>query len=269
MITFPKKNKTVKCPYCYSKNIAENEDLKEIECLDCHEKWIRGLEWLHKGMKIWLNNIQGCYSALSRKKKKKYKEIIESFGKKWSSSYKLHKEDPISSMNLLLHAMEELMVAFALVFHKILPKYFSKSHEVKMTPHFDYLPKEYLGKNEKDDEIYLFIDFSGKYLKPLHLSESEFWNKEENHKWNSISERYGVMFRDGRYYRSKKWEEFCKKECLQIVNILRYSGYLLDYIEKKDKILGRFFITEEGNILIICSVRKLDEYWTQRKNDNQ
>ena len=257
MKTIPKK----RCPYCNSKKLNEIDESDDLECEICHNKWKKGLEWIHSGMKLWLDNISGCYSSLSNSKKKKYEKIVENFGRRFSSSHSVYQKDPTSSLMLLLNAMEELMEAFALVFHKLIPVAFSKSHEVKMTPFFYYSPELLKDKIKNKDEIFLYIDISGKYIRPLHLTESQFWEKEEKKEWNSQNERYGVMFRDGRYYRSDHWVKFCKDECMEIAKTLRYCGFLLDYIEKKDKFPGTFSFIPEGSIFLICSTNFLEDYW--------
>ena len=50
--------------------------------------------------------------------------------------------------------MEELMEVFALIFNKIIPVTFSKSHEVKMTPFFVYYLDGLKDKIKIRDEIF-------------------------------------------------------------------------------------------------------------------
>ena len=160
--------------------------------------------------------------------------------------------------------MEEVMEAFAILLHNNLPSTFSKSHEVKMTPYFNTLPDWMKDKEDDNDKIYLIIDISGEAIKPLHLNEVEFWNKEEGKGWSGLSERYGVMFRDGRYYRSDKWKYFCKKECPEIAYLLRYCVYYLDYLEENEQIMGNLLISGKGNIFLICYYKELEDYWKQK-----
>ena len=255
-----KIKKIPRCPYCNSKNVSKIEGKDFFECLKCYKEWRINSEWIHKGMKVWLDNLDGTYSKLSNNKKEKYKALTKSFGQKYSSSQKIFEEDPQSALNLLLIAMEEIMEAFAILLHKNLPSTFSKSHEVKMTPRFDKLP-DWIKKNkENDDKIYLFIDISGEPIKPLHLREEEFWKIETDKGWNTLSERYGVIFRDGRYYRSERWKDFCKKECPDLAYVLKFCVYYLDYIEENDKIMGNVFISGEGNIFLHCYYKELEDY---------
>jgi hypothetical protein len=156
--------------------------------------------------------------------------------------------------------MEELVEALAIIMHQSLPDYFSKSHEVKLTPYFDKLPDKLLKENDDKDEIYLFVDISGETERVAKLSETEFWKKEENHQWKSSNERYGVIFRDGKYFRSEKWTKFCRDEADNIVALIRYTGYLIDYIEKNDKTPDMFLMTED-HLFIICSTKLLEESW--------
>jgi DNA-directed RNA polymerase subunit RPC12/RpoP len=259
-----KIKKKPRCPYCNSKNIRKVKEKDFNKCLNCQKEWRINSEWLHKGMKVWLDNLDGIYSKLSNKKKEKYQTLIRSFGKKYSSSEKIFEEDPQSALNILLIAMEEIMEAFAILLHKNLPSTFLKSHEVKMTPYFNKLPDGMKVNEDNNDKIYLFIDISGEPIRPLYLNEEEFWKVEADKDWKSLSERYGVMFRDGRYYRSEKWKDFCKKECPDLAYVLRYCVYYLDYIEEKDKIKGTFMISGEGNIFLICYYKELEDYWKQK-----
>jgi len=236
-----KKNR---CPYCNSKKINDYSDPEFLECQNCHKNWRKESEWLHKGMKVWLNNLNGCFSKLDLKKKEKFQQHIKSFGDKWKSSDKIFKEDPRTSINILLNGMEELIEAL---------------------PYFDKLPEVFLKENDDKDEIYLFVDISGEIERIPKLTEIDFWNREEKHQWKSSSERFGVIFRDGRYYRSEKWANFCRDEVDTIVANLRYTGYLMSYIEEKDKIPGMLSITE-GHIFIICSTKFLENYWKTRKS---
>lgn len=52
-----KIEKIPRCPYCKSKNISKLREKEFYKCLNCQKEWRINSEWVHKGMKVWIDSL--------------------------------------------------------------------------------------------------------------------------------------------------------------------------------------------------------------------
>ena len=247
------------CPYCQStntKHVSSQSD--DFKCLGCGQLWDPSLLWIHNGFKQIFRNFENRYKSMSDEKKEEINKRILNFKDRYSASDKIKDVDPVGCMVLLLLGMEEVCESIAMILTESLPTSYQYSHEVKMTPYI----AESLADKDPHDTPCLFLDISGKKDKPKYITEEEFWKKEEDKSWKSISERYGVMFRHGRYYRTEKWKTFLKKENPKTAEILKYCGAFLIFLIERDFQPGlpRWLIDGGSRVIPWMTLKKLYDF---------
>ena len=208
-----------KCPNCNTENLHK-EDFGEF-CDNCDYE---SFPWLDEGLRLITKNRFKGYKSLKEDVRQEIQKRQDRALQIIKSAKKIEDEDPITSVNNLLRAIEDVVEAVALLIKDTLPKTFNYSHESKMMAYITSC-------HNKVKDNCLYIDITGEKIKTKHLTEDKFWEKEENKRWDSIGERFGVIFRDGRYYRSKKWEEFCKREYHLLLTLAYSICLFIDYIE--------------------------------------
>lgn len=206
------------CPHCGSAGIYETDGL--IHCSECPFTWKQDLKWISRITASMFHNIGWTMDRkLSKDEQTELSQLLASALKRLNSAKNITEADPKSALTLYLSALEEITMGIKKMVSPFIEKSFLFLHEVKMFAYYDSPPDNLDHRKYKydKDEIFLFIDLSGKKHKTFNpFTEKEFFKIEDVHGWKNTGQRYGALYRAGKYFRSTKWTEFCKKEITQL-----------------------------------------------------